>query len=1025
MKYIKLITAPMLDVLITRIVVYSLGLLAAWALWVAYPQFAYGFSGNPEDIHDLQKVFDSGKWENWQGEYRGKRYNPPQFPNGRPPVRFILPKEGKLILTIDLQGFPGLSACDTDSGGQDGRLLIRPCASSKTGKLPGQITWWGPYGGTNNAGWRIASALRFAQEKWGDRIDAEAGIHCIGTSMGATGCILQSMILPDPVLRSQITEVNVTLPFTDFITTQYQRDPAVKKAWGKYPDYSASVPLRMEKGELNKIVYKIKGGSNDDLGEVGTNFFEWCDTYVIACYGFWWAGDRPHTVSGEPGVLNPYFTQERGKPLVIFTDSTGDHDGIRGHHNLGLSYRHTSGGLEVTYSRKTNIGGGVPDQPQSIDVTVTLRPGGKLGRFTLESGKPQILKAKPFTLVYTRHPRHKTPAAGVDDLSNWQSIPDIGRINGLTVEADVGIWNGKHKEIYNCTDSAEWCIAHEARVSPDAKRVVFSVSRATLDYGGKPVVYRLHVNGTETELRDFRIGESELWIYEVDTGEKWQLTNGHNDRYAEWLNNDELVFVSDREGFYPPLAHDGPTYPWKSLQVHRGRIVGTGLVDVINLTPHEVMAMNPVPMTNGDITYVAWEGYEDGFKPRYPGKTAANVWWLARITQWGGFGDIALGAHTPTGPTIKTAAHLTDITGGEQTTIIKGLRCQSEVKPGRILITSYYRANPGGCFGIIFSMDAKLDEWAEPLVEGVSILNNFPERTTNDGREGSGRYIPSSLFATTPWGTDQDAFPRMHKKHGAAGRAGYPFPTTKGLYGYTRARGWCYTSAGTRATYEAMGGEPPCRKEAHIAKVWRMTDPFDPAQSEPILADDDWQYIDARQVATYQQLMGQPMPKQQPKPEGETCTLQVVDARSGELTPIPGGKKVQECREQACAETDALETMTHFRVQPVEHWTRVPSREGYAALGAPIDTLINDDGSLSAENVPCGTPFLMQGVVKNAEHPEGEIVAFDQKLHSLYKGETRTCHGCHDGHSERRAVELLKQGTAEERFSKTLAGRQL
>ena len=66
----------------------------------------------------------------------------------------------------------------------------------------------------------------------------------------------------------------------------------------------------------------------------------------------------------------------------------------------------------------------------------------------------------------------------------------------------------------------------------------------------------------------------------------------------------------------------------------------------------------------------------------------------------------------------------------------------------------------------------------------------------------------------------------------------------------------------------------------------------------------------------------------------------------------------------------------------------------------------------------------MQGVVKNAEHPEGKIVAFDQKLHSLYKGETRTCHGCHDGHSEERAAELARVGTAVDRFLATEAGRQ-
>lgn len=619
------------------------------------------------------------------------------------------------------------------------------------------------------------------------------------------------------------------------------------------------------------------------------------------------------------------------------------------------------------------------------------------------------------SLVVTRHPRHKTPAAGVDDLSNWQSIPDIGRINGLTVETDVGIWTEGEpfNTIYDCTSNDdELCLAHEARVSPDGKRVIFSVGR-----GDPRKNFPIYVNGHKTELTNFRFEESELWIYEIDTGEKWQLTNGHNDRYAEWLNNSELVFTSDRAGTYPPRAYDGHPYPFKSLQIHRARIVGKGLTDVINLTPHEVMAMNPVPLTNGDIIYVAWEGYEDGFEPRFHGKTAANVWWLARIGQWGTFGDIALGAHTLTGPTIKASAYLDNITGGEQTTIIKGLRCHTELEPGKLAITSYYRSNPGGCFGNIYTWQANLEDWTQALVEGVSILNNFPERAINDGRKGSGRYIPSSLMLATPWATDQDAFPRMHEKFGAAGRAGYPAPTTRGVALYTRCRGWCYTSAGRRATYEQMGGEYPAKKEIHIAHVEHMTDPFDPEQSEPVVADEDFQYIDAREITTYQALMGQPMPKQQPRPQGDTCELNVVDARAGELTPIPGGKPIQKCREQGCADPDALETMTHFRIQPVEHWDKVPNEIGYKSLSEPIDYPILGDGSVKAQ-VPCGTPFLMLGIEKT--ETETNVVARDQKLHSLPQGETRTCHGCHDGHSEERAAEL---GSAVERFKLTEAAK--
>ena len=58
------------------------------------------------------------------------------------------------------------------------------------------------------------------------------------------------------------------------------------------------------------------------------------------------------------------------------------------------------------------------------------------------------------------------------------------------------------------------------------------------------------------------------------------------------------------------------------------------------------------------------------------------------------------------------------------------------------------------------------------------------------------------------------------------------------------------------------------------------------------------------------------------------------------------------------------------------------------------------DGSVRMQ-VPCETPLLMIGT-----DPRGLSLAHDEMLHSLRQGETRTCHGCHDGHSEERARAL-------------------
>jgi hypothetical protein len=58
----------------------------------------------------------------------------------------------------------------------------------------------------------------------------------------------------------------------------------------------------------------------------------------------------------------------------------------------------------------------------------------------------------------------------------------------------------------------------------------------------------------------------------------------------------------------------------------------------------------------------------------------------------------------------------------------------------------------------------------------------------------------------------------------------------------------------------------------------------------------------------------------------------------------------------------------------------------------------------------------MSGVDAN-----GDVVAEDNMTHSLRCGEVRTCHGCHDGHSEERALEL--EHSAAERFKDTISGR--
>jgi hypothetical protein len=90
-------------------------------------------------------------------------------------------------------------------------------------------------------------------------------------------------------------------------------------------------------------------------------------------------------------------------------------------------------------------------------------------------------EARDWKLVYTRQPRATKPIPGtpVGEAANWQHASDVGRINGGMAEADVVIddLDGHVKVIHNCTRAKRICVAHEARVSPDGTKIVYSVGK--------------------------------------------------------------------------------------------------------------------------------------------------------------------------------------------------------------------------------------------------------------------------------------------------------------------------------------------------------------------------------------------------------------------------------------------------------------------------------------------------------------------------------------------------------------------
>lgn len=664
-------------------------------------------------------------------------------------------------------------------------------------------------------------------------------------------------------------------------------------------------------------------------------------------------------------------------------------------------------------------------------------------------------------LVYTRQPRANKPVPGtpIEEAANWQHASDVGRINTGLAEADVVIddLNGNVKVIHNCTTAKTICVAHEARVSPDGTKIVYSVGKGNS-------FHPVSVEGIPLGLQDIPgLTSARLWIYDITTGTSAAIPHHPAraiDRQPEWLNNTKIVFASNRGNTFPIKnqfgAHRGKDQfgrgrcfnaPYcvsqeygygdtgKSMQLWTMNIDGT---DARNITPHESHALAPAVMSNGDILYSCWNAQENkafDAAPRNsnnPG-TSKNKWWLCRTDGNGADTTVILNGHKST--TLKTKEWLAgNVHGGEGRSELRAIRSVAEIFKGKLAISNYYRANHVGSMGIIFGMD-----YANPHVEGCSTARCYPHGTSASNTPGTGRYVPSSFYAITPYGTDQDIAVRLGPDKRPWGKAGYaaPLPDTDTEFLITHGRGVCYEGERPqRANRKTMHGEPTCQKAIYRVKVPIVKDPFDTRQMEFMAGGDAWQAFDARAIASFQRLHGQPLPDQpQPLNPDAACYLQVVDARKAELYPIarPYNWKTNlfaQCAFQGCAvntenpgffskEIAGLTVLLPqmwdrtYRGGYEQHYSDNINNMGHKSIALLGTQPLQEDGSVKMR-VPCETPLLMAGTDKN-----GLSIAHDAMLHSLRAGETRTCHGCHDGHSEERAKQL--GASSVERFASTLA----
>ncbi|QID16855.1 hypothetical protein G3580_03920 [Nitrogeniibacter mangrovi] len=264
--------------------------------------------------------------------------------------------------------------------------------------------WW-TYSrdGVGYPGRRLAGSIEALVARYPQIDVRDKGFILAGSSMGGGGAVVQSMILPAP-WRSRIAYVTAAIggvmPRLKPDNYRHLWPPdsgATRHLWDAI-DFSIqarSDPI------VRNLHYRHRFSSNDPFfTKDGVNeqmpFVNICEAERISCEATWvQAGHAPY----ERGVKMPSITDfevpeqdvtlDRAFPAI--THSTGNFPLTaaerldttrypRGHYNLGIVWNHAQIVddaeqivFPLRYVRHTGFGGGIPDQPESVTVSVTPR----------------------------------------------------------------------------------------------------------------------------------------------------------------------------------------------------------------------------------------------------------------------------------------------------------------------------------------------------------------------------------------------------------------------------------------------------------------------------------------------------------------------------------------------------------------------------------------------------------------------------------------------------------------------------
>ncbi len=645
-------------------------------------------------------------------------------------------------------------------------------------------------------------------------------------------------------------------------------------------------------------------------------------------------------------------------------------------------------------------------------------------------------------IVFTRAPIDLRRTGGYfENFSPLQRFSEVASLTSGFGESDVVTMDrtGAAKVIYNCTASPVNCAAQEAKVSPSGKQIAFSVTTGTL-------LTELGVTLLRAPIA------AKIIIHDIATGLNREVPNQPATgiaRSPDWIDDSTLVFSANWQGVYParptlnchqgvyPIDHpaagkkrgynagacvsvDFPGPDKKALHLWRMKIDGTAQK---NLTPSEQNAIRPVvlhnPKNKGRIVYSSFQDQEDRcyYQGAGGGGTCLNRWWLMSIAPDGTSPTSFMGAHhSPT---------LTKGTWGSEEFMV--LRAAGEIATGEVCTGNYYRGNHVAGKSSVLCASPPLGDFQ---VEGCStpacVKGNVLGGSKSTAK-GQAQFIPDTLRYAVSFSVGSDNNQHMDSKGRTMGGMNYLSTMANGHSMATWWQGWCYNqefspnnaSAPFKGTIASSGGQPLCDLQIVELLVPEVTDPHDRTQVKLLVANPLMHDFDASEIVARPVTHVQP-----PLDESKGCFLEVADLRATDLAPLSSTFDWRMRAENVGIQANTVkpqdpafhrdnvrglsiyEVKLHSTYYPAAKWQAAVNYTGWESVKYLGTQPMMPDGSLKMQ-VPCETPFYM-----SATDAAGKWITHDPWLHSLQKGETKTCFGCHEGHSVERRLELGKEPQA-------------